>query len=217
MFVASDCCNLVPIMHGHEVTVRIWSPCCLGEHQTAATWVQGWVFEGCAMSDFLVLSKIVGWKMRLKTFEYNLMNTIWWICGMCNTWVGKRYTTLNSSCIVWLLQVRYNEYLYYIKNTKRYIIYIYISSWLCIDLSRLFQRHVDKQFQSPSSGEVSQIGPKLDQTWWDLSFTDRSRSTSSLQSFKRCTSSRSASASCRSIETSCLIERFWNFWSESCW
>lgn len=84
------------------------------------------------------------------------LNAIWWICGMCYTWVGKKYTTLHSLCIVWLLQMRNNKYSY-IKN---------ISSWLCIDtlLSRLTFPKACWQSPSLSGGETSHkcFCPKLD-------------------------------------------------------
>lgn len=87
------------------------------------------------------------------------LNAIWWICGMCYTWVGKKYTTLHSLCIVWLLQMRNNKYLIFIHKK-----YIFLTLYRPIAVKTHGSLKAYWQSPSLSGGETSHkcFCPKLD-------------------------------------------------------
>ena len=89
------------------------------------------------------------------------LNAIWWICGMCYTWVGKKYTTLHSLCIVRLLQMRNNKY----SCIRNILIYLldFVSTHCCQD-SR-FQRHVDNHLPWVVVKHLTNVSVRSWTTW----------------------------------------------------
>lgn len=89
------------------------------------------------------------------------LNAIWWICGMCYTWVGKKYTTLHSLCIVWMLQMRNNKY----SCIRNILIYLldFVSTHCCQD--SLFQRHVDNHLPWVVVKHLTNVSVRSWTTW----------------------------------------------------